>query len=85
MAHSGFTIELKLAYAPLSNFDFTHIKQEPVIQQVLNGSMLYIIGQRPIMTFDDINFIEKEKSLVFDIKLKERTIYLNANYHFSKR
>lgn len=70
MEHSGFSIELKLAYAPLCNFDFTYIKREPIIQEILKGSMLYVIGQRPMITFDDITFNRINGSLNFDITLK---------------
>ncbi|WP_158800213.1 hypothetical protein [Pedobacter sp. L105] len=48
---------LKLAYSPISNYDFTVIKDDPIIKNYINTSSLYIIAQRPVLTFEnfDIN------------------------------
>jgi len=79
MEHSGFSIEIKLAYAPLCNFDFTHLKQEPIVQEILKGSMLYVIGQRPMITFDNITFDNKDGSLNFETKLEGTSEKMNCN------
>src|SRR5690606_30195840 len=67
--HSGLSITLKLASAPLSNFDFTSIKGEAVIQAMLNDSMLYVIAQRSELLFDNIKFVQEDFSLEFTIKM----------------
>lgn len=67
MNHSGLATKLKLAYAPLSNHDFTVVKQEKIIQEILDGSMLYIITQRPLLTFENVDKSEDESTLLFDI------------------
>lgn len=67
MNHSGLATKLKLAYAPLSNYDFTIVKSEKIVQQILDNSKLYIITQRPLLTFENVNKTGDENTLLFDI------------------
>lgn len=43
---------LKLAYTPLSNYDFVMVKDDPIIKEFINSGRLYIIAQRPVLTFE---------------------------------
>lgn len=67
MNHSGLATKLKLAYAPLSNHDFAVVKSEIIIQKILDGSMLYVITQRPLLTFENVDKSEDGATLLFDI------------------
>lgn len=67
MNYTGLSTKLKLAYAPLSNHDFTIIKSEKIIREILKGCMLYVIAKRPLMTFQNVNFSEVESILFFEI------------------
>ncbi len=67
MNYSGLSTKLKLAYAPLSSHDFAIVKSEKIIQEILNGSMLYVIAQRPLLTFENVNKSEDGQSLQFEI------------------
>jgi len=65
---------LKLAYTPISNYDFTVIKDDPIIRDYINTSSLYIIAQRPVLTFE--NFILNPNDqinpfLTFEIRQKD--------------
>ncbi|OFY84534.1 MAG: hypothetical protein A3F72_14105 [Bacteroidetes bacterium RIFCSPLOWO2_12_FULL_35_15] len=60
--------QLLLSYSPLCNRDFTILKTDPVIQNIIETSSLYIIAQRPEMRFDNILNNEEEKAMEFDIK-----------------
>ena len=71
MNHNSFTTKLALAYAPISNYDFTIVKKEKIIQQVLNESMLYIIAQRAELTFENVDISKKDGILRFNIKKKD--------------
>ena len=62
--------QLLLAYSPLSNYDFTAIKSDPVMQEILDRSSLYVIAQRPEIRFDNIVNNEKEKIIEFEIRQK---------------
>lgn len=60
--------QLSLAYSPLCNYDFTILKTDPVIQNIIDRSSLYAIVQRPEIRFDNITNDEEEKCIVFEIR-----------------
>jgi hypothetical protein len=70
--NSGLSTKLKLAYAPICNFDFTFLKKEEIVQQLLKKSMLYVITQRPVILFDNITFDRDERVLHFELKITGR-------------
>jgi hypothetical protein len=43
---------LKLAYTPLSNYDFTVVKDDKIIKNFINEAKLYVIAQRPVLTIE---------------------------------
>jgi hypothetical protein len=59
--------QLSLAYSPLCNYDFTILRNDPIIQSVIENSSLYAIGQRPEMRFDNIVNNDIEKTVEFDL------------------
>ncbi|SHM93507.1 hypothetical protein [Mucilaginibacter sp. OK098] len=65
MDHTGLSVKLQLAYPPVSNYDFTHIRTEEAVQHWLKESMLYMIVQRPVLTFERVQ--PGEAMLTFDI------------------
>lgn len=79
MNHSGNATKLKLAYAPLSNHDFTIVKAEKIVQQILEGSMLYAITQRPLLTFENITHEEATETLHFDIFQQGTNLNVNCS------
>lgn len=60
--------QLTLAYSPLCNYDFTILKTETVIQNIIESSSLYAIVQRPEIRFDNITNNEEEKYIEFEIR-----------------
>lgn len=60
--------QLSLAYSPLCNYDFTMIKTDPVVQEIIERSSLYIIGQRPEIRFDNVVIHEDTELIEFEIK-----------------
>ncbi len=60
--------QLSLAYSPLCNYDFTILKTDPVIQNIIENSSLYAIVQRPEIRFDKITNNEEEKYIAFEIR-----------------
>ncbi|HLW42277.1 MAG TPA: hypothetical protein VKY82_07915 [Flavobacterium sp.] len=79
MNYSGFTTKLGLAYSPLCNHDFEIIKSEKIVQQILEGAMLYAIGQRSILTFENIVPTEDETALNFEIHLQGTDLKLTCS------
>jgi hypothetical protein len=46
--------QLELAYAPLTAFEFAEIKDDRLIDRALEKASLYLIGQRPVITFENV-------------------------------
>lgn len=60
--------QLELAYAPLTAFEFAKLKDDKLIEEALNQASLYLIGQRPVITFENV--------------IPDRTVYqLNFEIH----
>lgn len=70
--------QLELAYSPISNFDFTYLKHESVIQQAIERSCLYIIVQRPEIRFDNILYDDNQKTVSFEIRQHQNTHVLKC-------
>jgi len=62
--------KLELAYAPISSFEFAHLKDDPIIEVALEESSLYVIAQRPIMTFEYVIPHHRDHTLTFEIHQK---------------
>ena len=62
--------QLELAYAPLTAYEFAIIKNDENIEKALENASLYIIAQRPVITFENISFDDKKYSLIFEIHQK---------------
>lgn len=60
--------QLLLAYSPLCNYDFTILKKDPIIQEIIENSSLYIIAQRQEIRFDNIVNNEEDKIIEFEIR-----------------
>jgi len=46
--------QLELAYAPLTAYEFAMVKDDKLIERALENANLYLIGQRPVITFENI-------------------------------
>lgn len=62
--------KLELAYAPLTGYEFAIIKQDPMIEMAMEKASLYVIGQRPIITFENVIVDSLEYTLNFEIHQK---------------
>lgn len=62
--------QLKLAYSPLSNYDFSILKHDDVVQNALENSSLYIICQRAVLSFENLKPNQKNQGLDFEIVQK---------------
>jgi hypothetical protein len=73
MKHSALATYFSLAYPPISNYDFSFIREEKVVQEYLKKSQLYMISQRPKLVFDNV-FIDTDQNIHFEIR-QETTEY----------
>lgn len=73
--------KLELAYSPLTGYEFAHVKQDPYIERALEEASLYIIAQRPIITFENVipNPDPLNYSLNFEIHQRGNNNILKGN------
>lgn len=70
MDHKSLINQLELAYAPLTAFEFAIMKDDSDVEKALEKASLYIIGQRPVITFENVVPDESEYQLNFEIHQK---------------
>lgn len=70
MNRKSIVNKLELAYAPLTGYEFAFVKKDPLIEQAMEQASLYVIGQRPIITFENVIPDESEYVLNFEIHQK---------------
>lgn len=63
--------QIELAYSPLSNFEFTILKEDEIILSAIEASNVYVIGQRAILSFENIEIVSDEQILYFEIHQKD--------------
>jgi hypothetical protein len=76
---------LQLACSPICNFEFALLKDEAAIQRLLKQSNIYIIAQRPELTFENVTFDIYRPFLNFEIHQRAKPRYLKSNFAFIAR
>lgn len=74
---------LQLAYTPLSTYDFTIVKDDVIIQEFINSGKLYVIAQRPILTFEKFTLDANDQEnpiLKFEIHQKGNNEILRCEF-----
>lgn len=51
--------KLELAYSAITGFEFAHVKEDFYLEKALENASLYVISQRPIITFENLFFYEE--------------------------
>ncbi|MDR6803173.1 hypothetical protein J2Y45_000443 [Dyadobacter sp. BE34] len=74
--------QLELAYAPLTAYEFAVMKDDPQFEEALDRASLYILAQRPVMTFDNVRF--DRDGLLFDISQKNNPETLHCKLPFTQ-
>lgn len=54
MERKSLLNQLELAYAPLTAYEFAITKQDKFIELALQEASLYVIAQRPVITFENV-------------------------------
>jgi hypothetical protein len=62
--------QLELAYSPLTAYEFAVTRNDKDIEQALYKASLYLIAQRPVITFENVIPDKKEFILNFEIHQK---------------
>lgn len=70
MNRKSLVNQLELAYAPMTAYEFATMKDDPHVEIALGKASLYAIGQRPVITFENVVADEFEYALNFEIHQK---------------
>jgi hypothetical protein len=70
MERKSLLNQLELAYAPLTAYEFATLKDDSLIRRALEKASLYVIGQRPVITFENVVPDTKNYLLNFEIHQK---------------
>jgi hypothetical protein len=70
MNRKSLVNQLELAYAPMTAYEFATMKDDPHVEIALEKASLYAIGQRAVITFENVVADELEYALDFEIHQK---------------
>ena len=76
--------QLQLAYAPITAYEFAVIKDDQSVDKALDKASLYLIGQRPVITFENVIPDTKVYQLNFEIHQKGNSNILKCNLPFDQ-
>ena len=74
--------QLKLAYSPLSNYEFNFLKDDKIIEEIIEDASIYIIAQRQILSFENVISNQKELQLEFEIHQKNNPNILKCKFPY---
>lgn len=78
MVRKSLWNQLELAYAPLTAYEFAITKDDPQFEAALDAASLYIIGQRSVLTFENVLF--EQTHLSFEIRQKGNSNTLKCKF-----
>lgn len=78
MSRKSLLNQLELAHAPLTAYEFAVVKDDRELEMALDKANLYVIGQRPVITFENLIFDPIAYTLNFEIRQKGNTEVLNC-------
>lgn len=79
MSYKSLINQLLLAYAPLTAYEFAEVKEDPDFEKAIERASLYIIAQRPIISFENVTPDEIGYKLNFEIHQKGNDQILTGN------
>lgn len=84
MSFQALTTKIKLAYPAISAYEFELLKEEKVVQEYIENSMIYILAQRPVLSFENIEYVEFDEGngLTFEIHKQGSNTILKCEFPF---
>ncbi|MBS7563954.1 hypothetical protein KHS38_06010 [Mucilaginibacter sp. Bleaf8] len=73
---------LKLAYTPVSNYDFVTIQDSPQLCTYMNSGKIYMIVQRPVLSFENLtvdNLNIRNPNITFQIRQRGNENVIKAS------
>lgn len=68
--------KLRLTYSPLSNYEFSALKKDEVIRNLMDKSKIYVVAQRPVLSFENISPDYDNGLIYFEIHQKNNSYIL---------
>lgn len=78
MQHSVLVNQLRITDAPMSNFYWSKVMSDPIIQDTFAKSKLYILTQRPVLSFRNVTHDNTLGVLKFEIHQGNMTNHLTV-------
>jgi len=64
---------LKLAYSPLSNYDFVMVRDDAIIRDFINSGKIYLITQRPVLTFENFYMNDRDpNNIILNFEIHQK-------------
>jgi hypothetical protein len=76
--------QLELAHAPMTAYEFAKLKNDKLIESALEKASIYLIGQRPVITFENIIPDTTVYQLNFEIHQKGNPNILKCQLPFDQ-
>lgn len=76
--------QLELAYAPMTAYEFAEVKDDKWMERALEKASLYLIGQRPVITFENVIPDTSAYQLNFEIHQKDNSNILKCRLPFDQ-
>lgn len=70
MIQKSLINQIELAYAPITAYEFAFLKNDKLVEKALYKASLYIIAQRPVITFENVIPDSTKYQLNFEIHQK---------------
>lgn len=77
--------QFELAYSPLSNFEFSVVRNDKVIERIIEDASLYAITQRPILSFENLYVDEEDSYFEFEIHQKNNPEILKCRLPYLQK
>lgn len=86
MSFKALTTKIKLAYPPISAYEFEILKEEEVVQGYFKNAMIYVLAQRPILSFQKVEAKQFEhcNGISFEIHKQGSDCILKCNLPFKQ-
>ncbi|WP_289058699.1 hypothetical protein [uncultured Flavobacterium sp.] len=86
MSFKALTTKIKLAYPPISAYEFEILKDEDVVQELFKNAMVYVLVQRPVLSFEKIEpmAFENCSGISFEIHRQGSDSILKCNLPFKQ-
>lgn len=86
MSFKALTTKIKLAYPPISAYEFEILKEEEVVQGYFKNAMIYVLAQRPVLSFQKVEAKQFEQcnGISFEIHKQGSDSILKCNLPFKQ-